>query len=191
MKRCPICGSHKVLPYPCKHCHWYFCKKHHAPEKHNCRKYHPKVRKRFRIKVNPFPICFIAFWLLVGFYSYFEKDITQLAYFDFIHGLMYILTGIMAVWSGYKVLRKCDYRARSTLGIFGFRLLSVFMLVGAIVLLFFAFVIGLSAIFVTGNKLLCDLVSAYLIVFSMVLLVVSTYLIFKFEIKSGVIIYHR
>ena len=115
----------------------------------------------------------------------------QLAYFDFIHGLMYIFTGIMAVWSGYKVLRKCDYRARSTLGIFGFRVLSVFMFVGAVVLLFFAFVIGLSAIFVTGNKLFYDLVSAYLIVFSIALMVVSAYLLFKFEIKSGIIIYHK
>jgi cation transport ATPase len=104
---------------------------------------------------------------------------------------LFIFATVIGIWSGYRVFDKCDYNPHSDRGLFGMKLLAV----GIFVLSFFIFVYGffLYGFFLIQQQqsLGVDTISIFLIVLSFVLMVTSAYLIFKFQRRSGIIIYSR
>ena len=100
---------------------------------------------------------------------------------------------VIAMWTGYETFKKCDVRVSSDRGIFGLRLLSAAIAGLAFFLLFMGFtILGIFSFrYYLDKSVLREVTSTFLFVLSLVLLITSAYLTFKFERKSGVIVYSR
>lgn len=136
---------------------------------------------------------FIVFWVIVGLLFLLEKDNPVQFYHnvpDPIRYVLYIFASVVAVWSGYTVFEKCDYNPISDRGLFALKLLSGGMLFVAIFIAVFSiFFLGLftKPQLSLGRETLCT----FLIVLSFALIILSAYLVFKFERRSGIIVYRR
>jgi len=137
---------------------------------------------------------FPVFWILVGLLSLMERGDPAQFYRSFpepVRYVLYIFASIIGVWSGYRVFDKCDYNPSSDRGLFALRLLSgAVLLVGIFTLVFSIFLAG--GLF-TGFQLSLtrEIASAFFIVLSFVLIITSAYLVFKFERRSGIIVYRK
>jgi hypothetical protein len=98
----------------------------------------------------------------------------------------------------YKIFQKCDYSPSSYKGIFGlillsggFMIITIFTLYVGISLLIQG-VLALRSLFMGFQvNLAKEITAIFLIVLSLVLIVLSGYLVFKFERGSGIIVYYR
>lgn len=162
----------------------------------------PNVGLRPRKLLLSLKLWFLVFWAIVGLIFLMESSNSTLFYQsvpDPIKYALYIFASGIAIWSGYRVFEKCDYNPRSDRGIFGLKLLSVGILIVAVFTLIFGifFFSGLYAqnqfgLFVESPLSLSrETVSVFLIVLSFALIILSGYLLFKFERRSGVIVYRR
>jgi hypothetical protein len=105
---------------------------------------------------------------------------------------LFIFASVMGIWSGYRVFDKCDYNPHSDRGLFGLKLLSGGILGLAIFMLMLGFSLNGNFFFMQAQSSLGrETFSVFLIVLSLVLIVTSAYLIFKFERRSGLIVYRR
>lgn len=137
---------------------------------------------------------FIIFWVTVGLIFLIERGNPVQFYHsvpDPLRYALYVFASVVAVWSGYRVFEKCDYSPRSDRGVFALKLLSGGILVVAVFTMVFS-IFFLGGLFTTPQLSLGrETVSTFLIVLSFVLLILSAYLVFKFERRSGVIVYRR
>jgi len=137
---------------------------------------------------------FPIFWIIVGLLLVIEGGNPTQFYQsvpDVAKYVLYIFASIIAVWSGYRVFDKCDYNPSSDRGLFALKLLSgAVLMIGVVILVFSIFLV--SGLF-TGFQLslVREIVSVYLIVLSFVIIITSAYLVFKFERRSGIIVYRR
>jgi hypothetical protein len=137
---------------------------------------------------------FIIFWATVGLLFLIERG--NLVQFyqsvpDPLRYSLYIFASAIGIWTGYRVFEKCDYNPRSDRGLFGLKLLSGGILVVAVFTLVFS-MFFLGGLFTEPQLSLGrETTSVFLIVLSFVLIILSAYLVFKFERRSGVIVYRR
>lgn len=142
-----------------------------------------------------------VFWVSVGAFFILEKG-NPVDYYQSVSNpakyFLYAFASVIGLWSGYEIFKKCDYNPSSDSSIFALKLLSAGVFVAATFILLFgiylmsgtvAFVYGLST--EVQISLAREITSIFLMVFSLVLLVLSTYLMFKFERRSGIIVYRR
>jgi hypothetical protein len=163
-------------------------------------------RKMFRSRkskniLKSLKIWLPIFWLTTGLLFFMEKDNPA----QFYRGVsepvkygLYAFASATGLWSGYGIFKKCDYSPSSDRGIFGLRLLSAGVLIAAIFILMFGIFLMYEEIFLFGGLFIepqiClarETASFFFIVLSLALIVLSGYLIFKFERRSGVIVYRR
>lgn len=135
----------------------------------------------------------LVFFLEQGNPIQFYESVTEPARY-----FLYVFAGAVGLRVGYRIFLKCDVSPSSDRGIFGLKLLSFGVLVAAI----FALIFGVSLLFmdflISGSlfmepqaSLSREMASAFFIVLSLALIVLSGYLIFKFERRSGIIVYRR
>jgi hypothetical protein len=145
---------------------------------------------------------FVVFWIVVGVIFLMENNNPTQFYQsvpDAIEYVLYAFASVIGIWSGYRVFEKCDYNPRSDRGIFALKLLSVGIFVVAVFTLIFGifFLSGLYTqnqfgLFVEAPiSLSRETVSVFLIILSFALIILSGYLLFKFERRSGIIVYRR
>jgi len=137
---------------------------------------------------------FLIFWVIVGLLFLIEGGNPTRFYQsvpDPVRYALYTFASVIGVWSGYRVFEKCDYNPKSDRGIFALKLLSVGILVVAILTLTFS-IFFLGGLFTEPQLSLGrETTSVFLIVLSFVLIILSGYLVFKFERRSGIIVYRR
>jgi hypothetical protein len=144
---------------------------------------------------------FLVFWAIAGLLFLMERNNPTQFYQsvpDPIRYTLYIFASGIGIWSGYRVFEKCDYNPRSDRGIFALRLLAGGIFFVAILsLLFSIFLLGGFSTFLFGGftepqwSLGREAASIFLLVLSFTLIILSAYLVFKFERKSGIIVYRR
>lgn len=137
---------------------------------------------------------FIIFWVTVGLLFLIERGNPVQFYHsvpDPLRYALYVFASIIGVWSGYRVFEKCDYNPRSDRGLFALKLLSGGILVVAVFTMVFS-IFFLGGLFTEPQLSLGrETMSTFLIVLSFVLIITSAYLVFKFERRSGIIVYRR
>jgi len=138
---------------------------------------------------------FPVFWLIVAS-VYLSELANPIHFYQSISApfryVLYALALIIGVWSGWKVFKKCDYSPSSDRGIFGLKLLSASIFAVAIVTLFCVFALNLGAFFASPEPSMTRETSSwFLIGLSATLMILAGYLQFKFERRSGVIVYRR
>ncbi len=91
---------------------------------------------------------------------------------------------------GFRIFEKCDINTRSDRGLFGLKLLSA--VIGGIgfSMSVCGYLLYLQGWFI-GNSLSRDVISLFAIFTGIAFILVSAYLVFKFERHSGIIIYQR
>jgi hypothetical protein len=141
-------------------------------------------------------IWFLFFWIVVGFLYLAERSNPNAFYQSVPEIARYILYAFavgVAIWTGYEVFKKCDYRPSSDRGIFGLKLLSFGVMIVAVLMFTFGFLIlGVFSLFLKqDSSIVREMAATFLITLSLALLITSGYLIFKFERKSGIIVYRR
>jgi len=138
-----------------------------------------------------FPIFLISVFLL----SYMESSNPTEFYHntsDLVRYLLYVFAGVVGLWSGYAIFKKCDYEPRTEKGIFGLKLLSSGILVVSIFTLVFAFFVMVFGLLIKQEiSLSREILFVFLFVLSLVLSVLSSYLLFKFQRRSGIIVYRH
>jgi hypothetical protein len=145
---------------------------------------------------------FPIFWVFVGLLFLMERNNPVQFYQsvpDPIRYVLYVFASSIGIWSGYRVFEKCDYNPRSDRGIFALKLLSggifvlaVFTLVFSVFFLSGLFTQSQSSLFIEPQvSLSIEMISVFLIVLSFALIILSAYLLFKFERRSGIIVYRR
>jgi hypothetical protein len=209
--------SHDCLGLP-KREFWYQRQKtrENSPEKRNAlsfvKREPTELYKRKRLKLElPFIgsignitsllIWVPLFWLTVGLVFLLEQGNPAGFYQGVPQPVRYLSYGfavVVGLWSGYRIFLKCDVNPSSDRGIFGLKLLSfgvlvaaVFTLIFGISLFFLDFLISGSLLTKPQVSLAREMASTYLITLSFVLIVLSGYLVFKFERRSGIIVYRR
>lgn len=141
-------------------------------------------------------IWFLFFWIVVGFLYLAERSNPTMFYQSVPEIARYILYAFavgVAIWTGYEVFKKCDYSSSSDRGIFGLKLLSFGVMIVAVLMFTFGFLIlGVFSLFLKQDpSIVREMAATFLITLSSALLITSGYLIFKFERKSGIIVYRR
>lgn len=159
------------------------------------------VNKKSLNNLKSLKIWFPVFWLIVVILFFMGRDNSVQFYRSVSEPMkygLYIFASVIGLWFGYKIFQKCDYSPSSDRGIFGLRLLSVGIFIGAIFVLFVGISLVYESFFPFGNffmepqiNLAKETTAIFFIVLSLVLIILSAYLIFKFERRSGVIVYRR
>jgi len=117
---------------------------------------------------------------------FYHKVPSEFRYF------LYVFAGFIGLWCGYKIFDKCDYEPSSDRGIFGLRLLSTAVLIASILILVFACILIMSGAFIKPEVSLArETFCVFLFTLSVILMVLSSYLLFKFQRRSGIIVYRR
>jgi hypothetical protein len=162
-------------------------------------RYFSSVSLRPRKLLLSLKLWFLVFWVIVVLISFVESSNSHLyqSVPDSLKFILYVFASIIGIWSGYRVFEKCDYNPRSDRGIFGLKLLSI----GIFIIAFLTFIFGIfflsgltqtqSGVLIAQASLARNTASVFLIVLSFVLIILSAYLLFKFERRSGVIVYRR
>ena len=217
---CPYCGknfcaehrlpeSHECVNLPKKPLFWY--QKAHAirepvktmskpatPASHIERQ--PILKKSRHIGLNRrwltslkiwFPIFLITTGCVYVLESenpvqFYESVSIEIKYF------LYAFAGFIGLWCGYEVFKRLDYEPRTERGIFGLKLLSAGVSLASFLGLFFTFYLMISGLFMKPELSLArETFTVFLCIFSLVLMVLAGYLFFKFQRRSGVIVYVR
>lgn len=139
----------------------------------------------------------LKFWLPVFFAIYFvilfleaPSPVTFYTSVPFtIKVVLYLFAAFVALLTGYRIFRKLDYEPRTDAGIFGMMLLSGGIFIASFLLLFYGFSIMFAATLLFKHSLSAELLTAYLITLSATLLLLSSYLLFKFMRRAGAIIF--
>lgn len=157
--------------------------------------------RKFKDILKSVKVWLPVFWLTIGLLFFMEKDNPNQFHQGVSEPIKYVLyafASAVGLWSGYEIFKKCDYSPSSDRGIFGLRLLSGGVLVAAIFILMFGIFLMYENFFLFGGlfmepqiSLARETASFFFIVLSLALIVLSGYLIFKFERRSGVIVYRR
>jgi hypothetical protein len=139
---------------------------------------------------------FLFFWIVVGFLYLAERSNPNAFYQsvpEIARYILYAFTIGVAIWTGYEVFKKFDYSPSSDKGIFGLKLLSFGVMIVAVLMFTFGFLIlGIFSLFLKqDSSIVREMAATFLITLSLALLITSGYLIFKFERKSGIIVYRR
>jgi len=152
------------------------------------------VNLRLRNLLSSLKFWFVIFWTTVGLLFLVERGNPIQFYHsvpDPVRYALYIFASIIAVWSGYRVFEKCDSNPSSDRGLFALKLLSGAILVLAVFTLVFSIFL-LGGLFTEPQLSLGrETASVFLIVVSFALIILSAYLVFKFERRSGIIVYRR
>lgn len=159
-----------------------------------------RLRQSFNVNWRPrklllsLKLWFLVFWAIVGLLFLMERNNPVQFYQivpDPVRYALYIFAAGIGIWSGYRVFEKCDYNPRSDRGIFALKLLAGGIFAVAVFTLVFG-IFFLGGLFTELQlSLVRETIAAFLIVLSLVLVILSAYLVFKFERKSGIIVYRR
>ncbi len=138
-----------------------------------------------------------AFLIIVGFLFLFEGNNPTSFYNsvpDAVKYVFYIFATGISAWIGYRIFEKVDSNATSDRGVFGIKLLSgLFLLMGVFILVFGAFY-GVGFFTSPFNPVLSlarTTVTVFVMVLGFAFILISGYLLFKFERRSGIIVYRR
>lgn len=108
---------------------------------------------------------------------------------------IYLLAVGIGIWTAYIIFDKLDVHTTSDRGLFGLKILSgVLFIVGIFLMMFGLFYqLGLfsNKPFEFTPSLTRTATSVFIIVLSFALILTSAYLLFKFERRSGIIVYRR
>jgi hypothetical protein len=156
----------------------------------------PNSRRNWRLRklLLSLKLWFLVFCAVVVVVAIMERGNTLQFYLntpDSVKYALYLFASGVGILAGYKVFDRCDYNPRSDRGLFSLKLLSGGIFIASIFIIGFAFDLllftGLSA---QVQSILSDqMISAFLIALAFTLLVTSSYLLFKFQRRSGVIVY--
>jgi hypothetical protein len=160
-------------------------KKRRYPYSHQSRrKWHLGIVKSLKLWL---PLFFIVLGVIY-FAEQGNSDIYQ-ATPDYVKYALNIFTLVVSGITSYRVFEKCDTNTRSDRGLFGQKLLSAGIGGAGLSLLAFGYLSYFQGLFL-GSSLSGDAVTLFAIFLGVALLLVSAYLIFKFERRSGIIVYH-
>ena len=109
---------------------------------------------------------------------------------DFAKDILYVFALWVSILIGYRIFEKCDINTHSDRGLFGMRLLSAGIGAIGIALLVYSYLWSFVGLFF-GESLFRDVISLFGVFLGLALLLVSAYLLFKFERRSGIIVYRH
>jgi hypothetical protein len=149
---------------------------------------------RLRKLLSSLKLWFLVFCAVVAVVAIMERGNTLQFYLntpDSVKYPLYLFASGVGILAGYKVFDRCDYNPRSDRGLFGLKLLSGGIFIASIFIIGFAFdLLFFTALSTQVQSILSDqMISAFLIALAFTLLVTSSYLLFKFQRRSGVIVY--
>ena len=141
---------------------------------------------------------FIAFWITVGLLYLLEGNNPTSFYNsvpEAVKFVFYIFATGISGWIGYRIFERFDTHPTSDRGVFGLKILSGLLLLAGVFMLVFGAFFGMG-FFTTSifNPILSigrTTVMVFVMVLGMALMLVSAYLLFKFERRSGIIVYSR
>jgi hypothetical protein len=140
------------------------------------------------------------FWIVVGFLYFLEGNNPTTFYNSVPEAakyVFYIFAAGVSGWIGYKIFNRVDSNTTSDRGLFGLKLLAfAFILIGVFLLMLMFGVFYPVGIFTNpfGYPTLSlsrIVASVFFSVLGLALILISAYLVFKFERRSGVIVYRR
>lgn len=141
---------------------------------------------------------FPLFWFLVSMLYLIEgKDPTSFynSVPDPIKYVLYVFAIGISSWTGYRIFDKLDVNTSSDRGLFGLKILSGVLFVVGVFMLIFGMVYSTGFFTDTPFKPTLSLarttISIFIIILSFALILISAYLLFKFERRSGIIVYQR
>ncbi len=139
-----------------------------------------------------------VFWITVGILFLIEGNNPTSFYNnvpDAIKYVFYIFATGLSAWIGYRIFEKVDSSPTSDRGVYGLKLLSGgFLITGVFMLvfgLFYDYGFFTDSILNPTLSLARATVSVFVVVLGLAFILISAYLIFKFERRSGIIVYRR
>ncbi|MCW4047950.1 MAG: hypothetical protein NWE99_10420 [Candidatus Bathyarchaeota archaeon] len=177
----------------------------HKPEKPIFRKpsfHKPKLSLnidwRTKNLLRSLKFWFISFWIAVGFLFLLEGNSPTSFYNsvpDPVKYVLYIFAAGISGWIGYRIFEKFDANPTSDRGVFGLKILSGLLLMAGVFMLVFGAFYGVGffteSIFNPTLSIARTTVMVFIMVLGMALMLISGYLLFKFERRSGIIVYRR
>ncbi|MGA3061039.1 MAG: hypothetical protein ABSD92_11815 [Candidatus Bathyarchaeia archaeon] len=174
-------------------------KKHHSHHSHHGHHRHPhprphqRPRPKPRLGIQSLRIWLPLFIIVVGIIAFTENGDPSKFYQsvpDFAKYALYIFTLWVSVLIGYRIFDKCDINPRSERSLFAMQLLSAGLGAIGIVLIIYSYLWSFVGLFF-GASLFRDIISLFGVFLGFALLVVSAFLLFKFERRSGIIVFHH
>jgi len=131
-------------------------------------------------KITSLKLWFPVFWLITFLLQDQPIPIE-------LQNLLFIFASFVGLLTGYRIFQRLDYDPTSDRGIFGLKLLSG----GVTIMGFFAFILSFSAIFAGGVTRFFGmiLIGIFFMVLGLSLMVLSAYLLFKYQRRAGIIIF--
>jgi hypothetical protein len=176
------------------------------PETEKPKPYKPNIsRSRFSFHIDwriqsllkSLKLWFVAFWVTVGLLYLLEGNNPTSFYNsvpDAIKYVFYIFAAGISGWIGYRIFDKLDTSPTSDRGVFGLRVKSGLLTLIGCFTIALGVVIGIG-IFEQPLSFTMSIgrttISVFFVVLGLAFLMVSGYLMFKFERRSGVIVYRR
>ncbi|MEM3579909.1 MAG: AN1-type zinc finger domain-containing protein [Candidatus Bathyarchaeia archaeon] len=141
---------------------------------------------------------FPLFWVIVGV-LYLAEGSDPTAFYkgvpDLLKYMLYIFAGGIGGWTGYRIFDKIDVNTTSDRGLFGLKILSGILFVTGVFGLLFGLFYHIGFLTHPFSEPTLSLtrtaISTFIIVLSLAFLLMSAYLLFKFERRSGIIVYRR
>jgi len=150
---------------------------------------HPKPT----LGITSLRIWLLLFIVVVGIIAFAENGNPSQFYQsipDFVKYALYIFALWVSILMGYRVFEKCDINTYSDRGLFKMRLLSAGIGVIGIALVVYSYLWSFVGLFF-GASLFRDVVSLFGVFLGIALLLVSAYLLFKFERRAGIIVFRH
>jgi hypothetical protein len=157
--------------------------------------YYSVHRKRRKIssRILSLKIWLPVFVLVVGLIYFAERGNPAEFYGSTPDYLKYALN-FFAIFvsglTGYRIFERCDINTHSDRGLFGMKLLAAGIGGIGLFLAGFGYLLYFEG-WLIGNSLSRDTISLFSIFMGLALILVSGYVVFKFERRSGIIIYNR
>lgn len=145
------------------------------------------------VLVTSFKAWSIIFLVTLGIVLAFEYNDANFYHHvsDYVRYLLFAFSSVMAIWNIYKIFRKFErYQPKTDLQIWILRILSGLVLIAAFIVL----VIGYLFIFtstVIVQSVSFSMMGIFLVTFAFLLIPLSSYLLFKFKRKAGIIIFRE
>jgi len=148
--------------------------------------------------LTSFKFWFPMFWIALVF-IYLAEGNDPVSFYNSVPEplkyAIYLFAVGIGVWTGYIIFDKLDIHTTSDRGLFGLKILSGVLFMFGIFLmmfgLFYQFGLFSSKPFEFTPSLTRTAMSVFIIVLSFALMLTSAYLLFKFERRSGIIVYRR
>lgn len=157
-------------------------------------------KRQFRLNIDWRIIKSLKFWfpafcVLVGILFLFDGNNPTAFYKsvpDSVKYILYIFATGIAGWIGYRIFGKVDSNASSDRGVFGIKLLAGLFLIAAVFMFVFGGLYGIGFFDSPTNPQLSlakTTIMVFLFALAFAFIMINGYLLYKFERRSGTIIY--